>query len=90
MSTEIGADIPLIDHHCHGIMTGNLSAEQFEDGLSEAYAPAPAGTSHWDKPVAMSIRRWCAPVLDLPKFAAPEDYIATGLSQWLVPAGAGA
>ncbi|MDP7642974.1 MAG: amidohydrolase family protein, partial [Alphaproteobacteria bacterium] len=35
-----------------------------------------AGTSHWDKPVALAIRRWCAPLLDLAKFAAPEDYVA--------------
>ncbi len=76
MSDEIGGNIPLIDHHCHGIMPGELSFEQFEDVISEAFAPAPAGTSHWDKPVAMSIRRWCAPVLDLPKFASPQDYIA--------------
>ncbi len=76
MSNEIGANVPLIDHHCHGIMPGELSLEQFEDGMSEAFAPAPAGTSHWDKPVAVSIRRWCAPLLDLPKFAPGEDYVA--------------
>ena len=76
MSNKIGANVPLIDHHCHGVVPENLTAEQFEDALSEAFAPAPAGTSHWDKPVALSIRRWCAPMLDLPKFAAPEDYFA--------------
>ncbi len=79
MSSDIGKDIPLIDHHCHGVVPEDLTSEQFEDAISEAYAPAPAGTSHWDKPVALSIRRWCAPILDLPKFAAPEDYIARRL-----------
>ena len=76
MSNQIGANVPLIDHHCHGVVPKNLTAEQFEDLMSEAFAPAPAGTSHWDKPLALSIRRWCAPKLDLPKFAAPEDYLA--------------
>lgn len=76
MSKQIGANVPLIDHHCHGVVPKNLTAEQFEDLMSEAFAPAPAGTSHWDKPLALSIRRWCAPKLDLPKFAAPEDYLA--------------
>ena len=76
MSNQIGANVPLIDHHCHGVVPKNLTAEQFEDLLSEAFAPPPAGTSHWDKPLALSIRRWCAPKLDLPKFAAPEDYLA--------------
>ena len=76
MSKQIGANVPLIDHHCHGVVPKNLTAEQFEDLMSEAFAPAPVGTSHWDKPLALSIRRWCAPMLDLPKFAAPEDYLA--------------
>ncbi len=76
MSNAISSTVPLIDHHCHGIMPGDLSPEQFEDSLSEAFAPAAPGTSHWDKPVAMSIRRWCAPMLDLAKFASPEDYVA--------------
>ncbi len=75
MHSDIGQNIPLVDHHCHGVMPVDLTSEQFEDSISEAYAPAPAGTSHWDKPVALSIRRWCAPVLDLPKFATPVDYI---------------
>lgn len=66
----------LIDHHCHGVMPRDLSAESFEDVISEAFAPAPAGTSHWDKPTALGIRRWCAPALDLPAFCSPEDYLA--------------
>ena len=68
--------VPLVDHHCHGVVPIELEAERFEDLISEAFAPAPPGTSHWDKPVALGIRRWCAPVLDLPEFCAPEDYIA--------------
>ncbi len=79
MSSEIGANVALIDHHCHGVMPNDLTLAQFEDSLSEAFAPAPAGTSHWDKPVTLSIRRWCAPLLDLPKFASPEDYVARRL-----------
>ena len=72
MSDEIGADVPLIDHHCHGVVPKDLTSAEFEDALSEAFAPAPAGTSHWDKPVALSIRRWCAPMLDLEKLIIQE------------------
>jgi len=57
-------------------MPRDLSIESFEDVISEAFAPAAPGTSHWDKPTALGIRRWCAPVLDLPKFCTPEEYIA--------------
>ena len=70
------AAVPLIDHHCHGVVPSDVSAERFERLMSEAFAPAPLGTTHWDKPTALAIRRWCAPVLDLPKFCPPEDYLA--------------
>lgn len=75
MTTEGQAPIPLIDHHCHGVAPRALSAAAFEGLMSEAFAPAPRGTSHWDKPSALAIRRWCAPLLDLPKFCAPEAYL---------------
>ncbi len=77
MSTEPA--VPLIDHHCHGVAPGDLSEERFAAGLSEAFAPAPPGTSHWDKPAALGIRRWCAPLLDLPPFAPGRDYVARRL-----------
>jgi uncharacterized protein len=68
-------DIELIDHHCHQVVTRDLDHHAFANLISESFADAPLGTSHWDKPVGLSIRRWCAPVLDLPKFANPEDYV---------------
>ena len=43
--------------------------------MSEADAPAP-GTTAFDSPVGLAIRRHCAPVLDLPPHAAPDDYVA--------------
>ena len=66
--------LPLVDHHCHGLFPVDLDDERLADSLSEAFAPAPAGTSHWDKPVALSLRRWCAPLLDLEPFCAPAAY----------------
>ena len=71
---DIAASLPLIDHHCHGLFPADLDDERLADSLSEAFAPAPPGTSHWDKPVALSVRRWCAPVLDLPPLCPPADY----------------
>ena len=66
--------LALVDHHCHGLFPEDLEDERLAESLSEAYAPAPAGTSHWDKPVALSVRRWCAPVLDLAPLASPAEY----------------
>ncbi|SVC31636.1 uncharacterized protein METZ01_LOCUS284490, partial [marine metagenome] len=28
MSKNMGADVPLIDHHCHGVVPEDLTAEQ--------------------------------------------------------------
>lgn len=75
MSTESLIEVPLIDHHCHGVTPHDQPWEEFEDGLSEAFAPAPAGTTHWDKPIGLSIRSRCAPLLDLEKFCTPEAYM---------------
>lgn len=63
------------DHHCHAVVDRDLAPDEFEAMISESFAPAPLGTSHWDKPVGLAIRRWCAPVLDLPKFASGDAYI---------------
>ncbi len=75
MSAEVRAEVSLIDHHCHGVVPIELSAASFEDLMSESFARAPSGTSHWDKPIALAIRRWCAPVLDLPPFCSPQAYV---------------
>ena len=71
---DIADGLPLVDHHCHGLFPADLDDERLADSVSEAFAPAPPGTSHWDKPVALSIRRWCAPVLDLPPLCPPTEY----------------
>ncbi|MDH3690286.1 MAG: amidohydrolase family protein [Gammaproteobacteria bacterium] len=67
--------VPLIDHHCHGVVPVELSADRFEDLISESFAPAPLRTSHWDKPIGLAIRRWCAPVLDLSAFCSGDEYV---------------
>ena len=72
--SDIADALPLVDHHCHGLFPADLDDERLADSLSEAFAPAPPGTSHWDKPVALSVRRWCAPVLDLPPLCPPAEY----------------
>jgi len=78
MSTELEAfllDLPLTDHHCHGVMTSDLDRPAFEALINEGFDPPPEGTSHLDSPVGLAVRRWCAPVLDLEPLAAPERYL---------------
>jgi predicted TIM-barrel fold metal-dependent hydrolase len=73
---EIVASLPLLDNHCHGVLQRDLSAAAFEALIDEGGNPSAPGTSHWDTPVGLSLRRYCAPVLDLEPFATPAEYLA--------------
>jgi hypothetical protein len=66
----------MIDHHCHGLVTGDLDRTGFEALLTEADAVSPLGTTLFDSLIGLAVRRWCAPVLDLPEYASAEDYLA--------------
>jgi uncharacterized protein len=68
--------LALVDHHVHGAVDGELDGPGFEALLTEALAPPPPGTTMWDTQLGFLVRRWCAPLLDLAPFAAPEDYLA--------------
>ena len=68
-------DIGLIDHHCHGTVKADLDQKDFEALLSESYRPPVPGTTHFDKPLGLLVRRHCAPLLDLEPFVEPEAYV---------------
>ena len=68
-------DVSLIDHHCHGILRGDVDAVSFESLLSESFDPPPEGTSNWDRPLGLAIRRWCAPELDLEPLSPADGYL---------------
>jgi hypothetical protein len=69
-------DVRLVDHHCHGVVKSELDRAGFEGFISESFDAAPAGTSQFDSPIGLAIRRWCGPVLGLEPFAPPDEYIA--------------
>ncbi|SDI37586.1 amidohydrolase family protein [Nonomuraea jiangxiensis] len=67
---------PLVDHHCHGVRRDDLARAQFELLISGGGSPAPPGTTHFDTPFGASLRRWCAPLLDLEPHTPPAVYLA--------------
>lgn len=78
MSAELEAflrDLPLTDHHCHGVVEEDLDRRGFEDLINEGFDPPPAGTSHFESPTGLAIRRWCAPVLDLDPLVDVDRYL---------------
>ncbi len=66
----------LIDHHCHGVVTHDLSRQEFESLLNEASGPSPLGTSLFDSMLGLAVRRWCAPVLGIEPLAGADEYLA--------------
>lgn len=68
------AALPLVDHHCHGVVAADLDQAGFEALLTEG-DPWP-GVSSFDTPVGLAVRRHCAPLLDLQRHAPAEEYLA--------------
>lgn len=67
--------VALIDHHCHGIVPDTLDRARFEALLTEADRPGPLHGSLFDTQVGLAIRRVCAELLDLPRFASADEYL---------------
>ena len=70
------ADLPLVDHHCHGLVTRELDRAGFEAMLTEADGSGPLGGSLFHSQIGLALRRWCAPVLDLEPRAPVDEYLA--------------
>lgn len=69
------AEVRLVDHHCHGLITAGIERPEFESLLTEAAEASPLGTTLFDSLIGLAVRRWCAPVLDLAAHADPTDYL---------------
>jgi predicted TIM-barrel fold metal-dependent hydrolase len=70
------AALPLVDHHCHGLVRRDLDRAGFEAMLTESTGPSALGGSLFDSQIGLAVRRWCAPVLDLPAHAPADEYLA--------------
>ncbi|MER6222771.1 amidohydrolase family protein [Streptomyces sp900105755] len=66
--------LPLVDHHCHGVVTADLTEPEFESLLTEGEAWP--GVSPFDTPAGIAVRRHCAPLLGLDRHAPVADYLA--------------
>jgi predicted TIM-barrel fold metal-dependent hydrolase len=68
--------LPLVDHHVHGALAADVDRATFEMMITESSAPMPAWMTQFDSQVGFSIRRWCAPLLDLAPHCPAEEYLA--------------
>ena len=68
------AELELVDHHCHGVLTGPADRPAFEALLTEGGLWP--DMSSFDTPAGVAVRRHCAPLLDLEPHAAADVYLA--------------
>jgi uncharacterized protein len=69
-------DVPLVDHHCHGIVRDVLSRPEFELLATESDWAEPADMTIFDSPFGVTVRAECSSLLDLPRHSSAEDYWA--------------
>ncbi|WP_238772101.1 amidohydrolase [Prescottella equi] len=67
--------LPLVDHHCHGVLRRPLDRAGFESFLTEAAAPGRWHGSLFDTQAGTAVRSLCAPVLDLEPHTGPDEYL---------------
>ncbi len=68
--------VPLVDHHCHGIVRDDLSRPEFELLATESDWAEPAGMTIFDSPFGVTVRAECSSLLDLPRHSSAQDYWA--------------
>jgi predicted TIM-barrel fold metal-dependent hydrolase len=66
--------IDLVDHHCHGLLPGDLTRAEFESLITESHAPH--HRSHFDAPFGLMVRTHCAELLGLQRHCSADEYLA--------------
>jgi len=77
---ELLARASLVDHHTHSIVPGTVDREAFTLMLTESDRRSAADAAGMDSQVAFAVRRWCAPLLDMPAHASAEEYLEQRLA----------
>jgi hypothetical protein len=85
---ELVAQVRLVDHHTHSIVSGSVSPSRFVFFVSESDRPAAAEATAWISQIGVAIRRWCAPLVGLPAHVPADEYLAfrEGLANEMVAA----
>jgi hypothetical protein len=62
----------LTDHHCHGVLRAGGDLEAL---LTEGSGGESAGGTAFDSLAGLAFRRWCPPLIDLPRHATVAEYL---------------
>jgi predicted TIM-barrel fold metal-dependent hydrolase len=75
-ASEALTEISLVDHHVHGVVIDNPTHESFANMITESDRTPSSLAAAFDTQVGFAVRRWCAPLLDLPKHSDAATYFA--------------
>jgi predicted TIM-barrel fold metal-dependent hydrolase len=74
--SEFAATVPLVDHHCHGLVRGDVDVQAFELLATESEWPPTTYSTPFDSPLGVFIRAECAASLGLPRHGDAQSYMA--------------
>src|SRR5690606_14620052 len=72
----VSMQLPLVDHHCHGLVRDDLDRESFELLATESDWAQPPAQTIFDSPFGVVVRAECAPVLGLERHCSADEYWA--------------
>lgn len=74
--SEFLTTLQLVDHHVHGVIRENPSEQSFANMITESDRTPISLEEALNTQVGFALRRWCAPLLDLPSHASPREYFS--------------
>ncbi len=74
--SEFLSTLELVDHHVHGVIRENPSEEFFANMITESDRTPNSLVEALNTQVGFALRRWCAPLLDLPANCHPKEYFS--------------
>jgi len=66
--------LPLLDHHVHGVFKSNPTLEQFSNMITESDRQPKSLELAMNSQVGFATRKWCSPLLDLSAHTDPQTY----------------
>jgi predicted TIM-barrel fold metal-dependent hydrolase len=71
---EFVDQLPLLDHHVHGVFKSDPTIEQFANMITESDRQPKSLELAMNSQVGFATRKWCSPLIDLPAHADPQAY----------------
>ena len=66
--------LPLLDHHVHGVFKSDPTVEQFANMITESDRQPKSLELAMNSQVGFATRKWCSPLIDLPAHADAQAY----------------